>query len=128
MSSFKKLNTRNGSNAGTRVLLQDPDGKPTQDWIHVLGMDSDIFQRATRRMRINIMAYLEEKGLESKATDEYAEFTAVEQRKLQASLVTSWSFDEPCTAENVIELLTNAPYIGTQLDDAASKRSQFASV
>lgn len=124
-NSFEKFDTRTRSNEGVQIFLKDAEDKPTLSWIRVLGIDADAFQLANRAMRANVLLYLEEKGLEVKKTPEYLDFTLQEQRKLNASLVTEWSFDEPCTPENVIKLLTVAPYIATQIDETASKRSQF---
>lgn len=126
--SFRALNTRSKSNEGIKVSLKDTDDKPTEDWLRVRGIDSDVFQHENRRMRANVLGYLEKHGLAAKDTPEYVDFTLSEQRKLQACLVSEWSFEEPCTSENVNALFLDAPYIAAQVDEAASKRSQFVGV
>lgn len=128
MNSFTKYNTLDGANEGARLDLLDADGKHTEDWLHILGTDSQAFQIANRNMRRKLFAFIEEKGEKVKLTDAYAEFTLAEQRYLQAVLVKGWSFDEPCTPENVVSLLTLAPYVGEQIDEFSSKRSRFVKV
>lgn len=127
MSSFKQYHTRTGANAGAELKLLNPAGKPTGDTIRVRGTDSDAFQAARGRMRQALLGYLEEHGLETKSSEEYRAFTAQEQLKLQASLVMSWSFEEACTIENVIELFSNAPDVADQVDTFAGKRDRFVS-
>jgi hypothetical protein len=126
-TSFRKYGTLAQANAGAVMKVNGPDGKETEDWMKVRGIDSDAFQKANRDMRRDIFSYLEEKGTDVKGTDEYLKFTFDAQRKLQASLVMDWSFEEPCTVDNVVELFTQAPYIAEQVDSFASKRSRFVS-
>lgn len=127
MPSFKKLYTLEGSNAGAVLNLKDVRGQETGDWIKVRGHDSEDFQRANRRMRRELLQYLEKKGATAKATDEYLDFTSGQQRELQASLVMEWSFEEPCTKENVLELFKNAPDVAEQVDAFSGKRERFVS-
>lgn len=124
--SFRRYNTLEGANRGAQMIIKGLDGKDTEDWIKVRGIDSDAFQKASRAMRREILAYLEDKGDGARVSDEYLRFTFDQQRKLQASIVMEWSFDEPCTEENVIELFKSAPYIAEQVDAFSSKRERFA--
>lgn len=125
-NSFTSLNSIDGANAGARMTIVDVEGNPTSNWLHVLGMDSQSYQKARRIMRRNIFSVIETKGEEHKKTDEYSEFSIKEQLRLQASLVTEWSFDEKCTIDNLVALFTQAPYVGEQVDEFVSKRSRFA--
>lgn len=128
MGSFKKFKTREGSNKGAKMPIMDTEGKDSGESLTVLGVDSDAFQKANRRMRRTLLAYLEEKGdLKAKDDEAYAELTLRQQRELQASLVIGWSFEEEFTQANVVELFTDAPYIADQADQFASKRGQFVS-
>lgn len=124
-SSFKKYNSLDGANAGQRLILKDAAGNDTEDWIHVLGMDSDTFQRASKAMRRSLMAYLDKNNGAKPSDEAYIDLSVQEQRKLQTALVQSWSFDEPCTPKLVLELFTCAPFIGEQVDSFASKRERF---
>lgn len=127
-NSFTKYNTLDGANAGARMPIIDPEGKTTQDWLHVLGTDSTPFQVANRQMRRRIFSFIETKDEKFKDTDEYVQFSLTEQRRLQASLVTAWSFDEPCNPENVLVFLSQAPGVSEQVEEFASKRSRFVKV
>lgn len=125
MSSYKKLHILEQANEGIRLALKGPSGDLTEDWITVRGIDSDVFQHANKNMRRKLLGYLEEKGLSAKDSPEYVDMMIQQTRELQASLVVAWSFDEPCTNENILELFTNAPYIAEQVDLHASKRELF---
>ena len=48
-----------------------------------------------------------------------------QQKEMQASLVSAWSFEEPCEQANVLELFKCAPYVAEQVEAHASKRGQF---
>lgn len=124
-NSFTKYNSVDGANQGARLPILDADRKATDDWLHVLGTDSTAYQTARANMRRRVFAYIEEKGEAIKTTDDYSKFTAEEQHKLQAVLITGWSFEEPCNPANVLQLLTVAPYISEQVDEFAAKRSRF---
>lgn len=127
MSSIKSLYTREAANTGITIKVVGPDGKETGDTIKVRGADSDVFQRAMRKGRREMLAFLESKGDKVRGTDAYQEFVDKQKLELQATLVMEWSFEEPCTAENVIALFTNAPDVAAQVDEAAGKRDRFAS-
>lgn len=125
--SFKSYNTLAAANAGLQMSIKGPDGKETEDWIKVRGIDSEAFQQASRTMRREVMLYLEDKGSQSRVTEEYLKFTSDQQLKMQAALVLEWSFEEPCTVDNVVELFKSAPYIAEQVDAFSSKRERFVS-
>ena len=42
-----------------------------------------------------------------------------------AALVADWSFDEECTHENIIKLLTEAPQIANAINIFAARRKDF---
>ena len=74
-----------------------------------------------------MIRFLPEKGDADKArdSDEFNKFTEEGRLKLQAALIVDWSFEEPCTEDNKLELLREAPYIAKQVDEFAGKRSNF---
>lgn len=128
MGSFTKYNSIDGANAGARMPIKDASGTETEDWLHILGMDSEVFQKGNKKMRRAMMAYLDKHNGATPADEKYVELTIDEQRKLQATLVQSWSFDEPCTPDNVLALFAAAPFVAEQADFFASKRERFVKV
>jgi hypothetical protein len=104
MASIKDLYTREDCNTPQRMTIGD-------QWIEVLGTDSDAFQAMRRQVNLDVIAG------KLKPTDV--------ERTLIASLVVGWSYDEPVTPENVQELLANAPSLADAIDRAASKRADF---
>jgi hypothetical protein len=119
-SSFRKHFTREAANAGVRVNIPDSD-----DWIHVLGQDSDAFRKAQAEMRKSILGYVQENGEKSRHTLEFMSLVDKLTDDLKASLVADWSFEETCTVENVKELFLNAPAIAELVDVTAGKREKF---
>lgn len=127
MASFRKHNTKTLANAGVKLILKDAHGKDTEDWILVRGADSDAFQLAARKSRVATLDYLEKHGAEARKTEAYISFTVEENTRLQAHFVADWSFDEPCTVDNVVELFASAPGIAEQVDAFAGQRGKFVS-
>jgi hypothetical protein len=127
MSSFEIYKTRKGANAGAKMRVLAPNGKETGDTITVRGSDSDIFQRAKRKANRALTDFLEDKGIDARGSDEYLDFQTQQQILLQSALVVDWSFEEPCTPDAVVELLTEAPDVARQIDEFASKRERFVS-
>lgn len=127
MSSIKQRFTREGANLGAVLNLTDDNGKETGDWIKCRGIDSDAFQRQNRIMRRDLLAYQEKAGgiEKCRASEEYQDYVREQTVKLRASLVMEWSFDEPCTPENVALLFTEAPGIAEEVDQFAGKRGKF---
>jgi hypothetical protein len=127
MASFKQLTTRALHNEGAVLNVVGPDGKATGETIRVRGVDSDEFRRVDSASRRDMIRFLSEKGDADKArdSDEFNKFTEEGRLKLQAALIVDWSFEEPCTEDNKLELLREAPYIAKQVDEFAGKRSNF---
>lgn len=125
---LKDFHTRSGSNAGAKLILNGPDGKPSDAWIQVRGIDSDDFNRANNESRRAMIQYLDTHGdsKEARSTPEFLAFAEEQKRKLRASLVISWSFEEDCNESNVLAFFTEAPDVALQVDVFASKREQFA--
>lgn len=127
MSSFKQFNSRKNADAGQRLVLVGPDGKPTEHWIQVRGVDSRLFQLAKRQARVDLLAFIEKHGPDSKGTTSYVELTEKTQLDMQVALVMGWSFDEPATPENVRELFDHEPSFAEQVDTFGGDRKKFAS-
>lgn len=121
------FHTLAGSNKGARCILNAPDGKPTEAWIDVRGVDSEIFNRANNTSRRAMVEYLEKHGdtKEVREGDAFGDFCALQKRKLRAALVMAWSFEDPCDEAHVLDLFLNAPDVAQQVDVFASKREKF---
>ena len=111
---------------GLRLNLPGPDGKPTEAWFDVYGADGPVMQRAFTVFRRAGRTFIEEHGEAVRGTPAMDEFSEDQLRRLRATMVKAWSFDEPCTVESTMEFLSRAPYIAEVLDLFSSKREQFA--
>jgi hypothetical protein len=113
--------TRLAGNTGQRVALPKPDGSSSDQWLHVLSVDSDAFRRAELRYRREIALAVSKKV----GHEEMATLVGHLRTELLASLVAGWSFDEVLTETTVQELLREAPYIADLVDNTASNRRLF---
>lgn len=112
--------TRKPSNKGAQMPLEDPaTGKPSGEWLHVLGLGSDSFAAALAEKRRKALDVAQMPKEEQAAAEEDAEL------ELYASLVTGWSFKEPFTAEGIKELFAEAPEIKLAVDKFASAKANF---
>lgn len=117
MAAFR---TREAANDGAELPLYAPTGERTEHWLKVVGADSDIFRDADLRAK--------REGMKVAAIqDEQERSTATRalQTRLIASAVVAWSFPTPCTLENVIKFLTDAPQIADSVDVMVSRRALF---
>lgn len=116
--------TRDKANEGQRLPLRSPDGKPTDHWLQVRHVYSDAFQAAEeasmREIQERILA-LGEKPDAGKIAEAKRDGT----NRLLSSLVAAWSFDKPCTPENVQAFLANAPQIAEQINRFAADAKRF---
>lgn len=111
--------TRKSANDGVKLPLELPDGTPTDEWLIILGVDSDAFREAeTAELRRAIEA--------DYSSDEERDRAANEsKRRLAAALIGGWSFDEEKTPETAFKFLTEAPHIQRQVDMLAIQRKRF---
>lgn len=100
--NFSQFHTKRAANEGVKLNLTLPDGTPTEEWLHVVSQDSDIFTKAYADMR--------KKGLKNDTISDE------DSRMVSAQCVTGWSAEEPCTAEAVAVLFREAPYIQREVD------------
>ena len=112
--------TRGVANEGLQLPLYLPNGEKSEHWVRVLGVDSDAFRAAEAESKRDAFRIA---GIESR--EERAAEIAKSKRRLVASLVTAWSFDQPCTVDNVEAFFLEAPQIMDAIDIAASKRALF---
>lgn len=120
VTQMDQFHTRTKSGEGVSVPLMLPDGSPTEHWVKVRGVDSDEYRRADSRARRRAIDIAQEKD-EAKRED------MIEDTKLDvlAVLVADWSFDKPCTSEEVKAFLREAPQVADLVDKTAYKRALF---
>lgn len=112
--------TRGKANEGVELPLYLPDGTKSEHWVRIRGVDSDIFRAAEAESRRDAFRIA---NIESPT--ERAEAISASKRRLVAALVASWSFDRPCTVEDVDDFFLEAPQIMDAIDMAASRRALF---
>lgn len=106
--------TRKSNNEPKKVDLFLPDGSESGHFLMVLGSLSDKFRESNAEaMRSVVTQDLSKDQVE----DVKNEALAV--------LVTSWSFDEECTVENVKEFLKEAPQIKDKINNFAGSQANF---
>lgn len=101
---------------GIKVFLPLPDGSETTEFVILQGRDAASFRKAQAEYRDRMFkARVEEKEFDS----------LVEGRKLTASAIKGWSFEEPLTQEAAVELLTEAPYLLDKFDEVMQDTKRF---
>jgi hypothetical protein len=125
--------TRQKANAGFKMFLPDPvTGKNTEDWLQVLGADSDVarkgdiaVQRELSKLYADAFAETDDKVKARELVQKAKEATAAEDLiKEAASLVVGWGFGDFST-ENVLAFLTEAPYIADMVVTKSKDRANF---
>jgi len=121
---MKEFFTRAGANAGTRIELKLPDGKPSPHWLHVLGADGDVFRQAAVVASREVVRAIS--ALPKTPTDaELAKIRQEARLRNLAAVIESWSFPQPCDEDNKLELLREAPQIADAVDRLITDRSLF---
>lgn len=112
--------TRQKANEGKVLPLYLPSGEKSEHTITILGIDSDKFKKSDAKMK---RAALElSKDLKDEERAEEVEKLRV---RLIASMVVSWTFEQACTEDNVVKLLTEAPQIAEAVNQFAANRRAF---
>lgn len=119
-SAMNAFFTRGVANEGVQLPLYTPNGEKSEHWVRVLGVDSDSFRMAEADSKRDAFRIA---GIESR--EERAAEITKSKRRLIASLVAAWSFEQPCTVSNVEAFFLEAPQIMDAIDIAASKRALF---
>lgn len=117
MSTFM---TRSKVQTPLRQFLVDPaTGELTSEYLEIRSSLSDEFMEARDRA-MQAVGEIEEK-------DPAKRKAAVSEIKLHmaAALVAGWSFSEPCTEENVVEFLREAPQVRNLVNSAADDQQRF---
>lgn len=133
MCAKERFLTRQKANAGIKLPLYDPQtGEKTEHWLMVIGRDSDAARQADLESRREMRKRLADVNPKDKRAVEAVQ-SEIEQeapaRVLEqiAALVIDWSWsdEEPCTRENVIAFLKDAPQVADAIDSITSDRVSF---
>ncbi|PHI29680.1 hypothetical protein [Budvicia aquatica] len=128
MASFHDLNIASKANAGIEVAVVIPsadtnEGIPTGDVLTVLSIFSERFRKAEsegyRRIRESLKATEDKDQKISQSVYEEVALDSI------AQLVSDWSYDEPCTIENVKEFLSANPHMYDLINRLAADHAVF---
>lgn len=112
--------TRGQANEGIQLPLYTPDGRKSEHWVRIIGVDSDRFREAETESRREAFQVAQIEDVSARA-----QAVADSKRRLIAVLVVAWSFETPCTVDTVADFFKEAPQIMDAIDVAASKRALF---
>ena len=113
----KRFYSKEAANAGKRVALTEPNGKPTDEWILVAGRDSDAYRKSEADYRKKIA--------DAVASGEALPDDSDALLARSVACVIGWSLEDELTPENVKSLLLNAPYIRDEIDTVIFSRERF---
>jgi hypothetical protein len=119
-TGMEEFFTRDVNNEGIQVPLFRPDGTKSDHWIKIAGQYSDRFIKARSSLMRQASTIAKIDNPEERETAIYENGL-----KLTASLVLDWSFEKPCTPENVVDFLRQAPQIANAIDGVASQQVLF---
>lgn len=111
-----ELFTNEKAQRGKKISVTKADGTETGQWMIVRSVDSEAYETAIAEQR-EVLAD------EEATTDQIKDAMT----RAYASLVADWSFDTPCTPENVFNLLKNAKYLREEIATVAGDRKRFFS-
>lgn len=115
MEQFK---TKKYHDVPHELKLYTSDGKLTDHYVKIVGIDSTKVRKAKKRLYTDIVKNIKDGGFNEDAQEQ---FTV----KLLASAVVGWSFSKECTEENVIEFLDNAPAVREAIDVFISNNENY---
>jgi len=119
--------TRQKANQGVKLFLPDArTGQLTDEWIRVLGKESDAYRAEDHESHNRIHERLVAVGTKDKTALDAAAKSIIREETfvMLASLITEWSFGE-LTREEAVEFLREAPQIADMIDNFTSNRSLF---
>ena len=124
MAGMEQFHTRAKANEGRKLFLATPNGEKTEHWLLILSQHSDKFRRArdtALQLRAKEIALIKDpEERRQRAQDELG--------AVQSALVADWSFEEPCTPENVQKFMREAPQIGDAIGRFAEDDAAFFAV
>lgn len=116
-NSYHVFETKHKAETGITIPLVTPEGHKTNHWIKVRSKLSHVYEK--------MKAEIGQKMVRDLAKGRHLIDQIDDDRKLVASLVKEWSFDEPCTLEEVRKFLENAPQFKDEIEEVASDVKQF---
>jgi len=116
MAKLDDFNTTDRAEDGVKMDLLLPNGEPSGEWVQVRSYLSPVAQKA----RYEAERKRAEKG--DKLTFEEGQRFEAESR---AALVKAWSFDDPCTSDNVVPWLLKAQMVSQAIIVAATQDERF---
>lgn len=120
MGSMNRYKIRQQAQTPKRVNLRDPaTGVETEDWLEIRSSLSDEFIQA----RDETMQAVQ--SLNTSNPEERKKAVAELQLNLKVALVSGWSFEEPCTPENVRDWLRDAPQVQMLILAVADNSAAF---
>lgn len=107
---------------GVKLPLFTPHGAETEHFIVVLGTDSETFKKGV------FVVNRKFQEADPKTDVEKLNMREDKNRALIALLIKDWSLGDnfPCTNENKIEFLKNAPQIQAEIDRFSNRKANFS--
>lgn len=119
-SSMEKYKTRSKISNPVRQFILDPQTQElSADFLEIRSSLSDEFMDARDRSMQEVSEVEERDPVKRKAAVREI------QLRMSAALVAGWSFAEPCTEENVVEFLREAPQIRNLVNSVADDSQRF---
>jgi hypothetical protein len=110
---MKKFFTAEFHNTAQKLTLSYPDGKDSEHYIMVLGVQSSQVREAKKNIRFKL------------STSESMSPEDVE-AEIICAMIDSWSFDEETSQANKIKFIKEAPQISDAIDLFSSYHGNFA--
>lgn len=108
MGSMSDYFIKDKAEEGQRVDLHLPTGEKTDDYLVIRSIHSDAFIDAMNKAKQDLLV--------ARINEEDAE---IDNDKVLASLIKSWSFDEELTINNATKFLNQAPQVAEQINKLA---------
>lgn len=104
-------------NDGVKFVLIDAKGNETDHYLIVRGRWSDAYLNSQDENAL--LRAARDSGRNTTITESF--LTA----RSRAALIAGWSFDEPCTKEAALNLVTRNPKLGQQIEVLAWNEERF---
>jgi hypothetical protein len=108
---------------GARVYLRTLDGKETEHYLLVMGLDAPAAQQALGESAHRV----QEARVREKAEETITALKGQEALQFRASLVLGWSFSASPALEEIRDLLANNPGLAVRVEQFATTPTLFFS-
>lgn len=119
MSAMDAFKIRGRANEGRQLPLPALDGSDSGHWLRVRSQWSDAFRAARDEALQQAAQWTLLSDDERRAAMEESVLA------VRSTLVADWSFEEPCTPDNVRGFLKDAPQIAELVDKAGADDAAF---